>query len=128
MSPVDVLETIAAHARLFDIATEAVIATTTSGEIVYWNDTATRLYGWPRDEVLGRNILDVTPTEATREQAAEIMQSLLAGRSWSGEFGVRRRNGDYFLARVQDIPVRLQSGELAGIIGVSIPANQPAQD
>lgn len=115
-------EVISAHARLFDTHRQAVIATTLEGRVVYWNDTAARIYGWSAGEVLGRDILDVTPTAISRDTAAEIMHSLRAGRSWSGQFPVRRSDGAEFIAEVRDIPVQDPRGELIGVVGVSVPA------
>jgi PAS domain S-box-containing protein len=68
-----------------------VIATDPEGRIRYWNRFAERLYGWPAEEVLGRNIVDVTPSSASKEQATKLLERLMSGESWSGEFLVQRR-------------------------------------
>ena len=113
-----------AHARLFDIPGQAVIGTTTDGIILYWNAAAELLYGWPAAEAMGRNVVDVTPTDVSREEANAIMQTLQKGRTWVGEFNVRTRTGSEFRAYVQDVPVRDPSGTLVGIVGVSSPATE----
>jgi PAS domain S-box-containing protein len=105
--------------QLLDAVEQAVVATTPEGEIVLWNRCAERLYGWPAHEAVGRNILDVAPAEMSREQAAMIMDELRAGRAWSGEFRVRRRDGATFQAWVADAPVVDEEGRLIGIVGVS---------
>lgn len=121
--PSDLSAAIADRASLFDVAGQAVIATTADGRIVYWNDSASLIYGWAKADVLGRDILNVTPANNSAEQGAGIMAQLRNGRTWSGEFCVRRRDGTEFLAKVRDIPVRNDVGELIGIVGVSEPAN-----
>lgn len=60
-------EAIRKHARLFDIAAQAVIGTTVEGRIVYWSDRAVSLYGWTASEVVGQNIVDITPAEIAQE-------------------------------------------------------------
>jgi PAS domain S-box-containing protein len=105
--------------QLLNAVDQAVVATTPEGEILLWNRCAERLYGWPADEAVGRNILDVAPAEMSREQAAMIMDELRAGRAWSGEFRVRRRDGGSFQAWVADTPVVDGEGRLIGIVGVS---------
>lgn len=117
--PAGAAEAVRAHAQLFDIPAQAVIATTIDGRIVYWSNAAARLYGWAEREVLGRDILDVTPTVMTREVAAQIMDELRAGRVWNGHFKVRGRDGLEFRASVRDVPVRDGTGNLVGIVGVS---------
>ncbi len=46
--------------------------------------------------------MEVTPSEELLEQAEEIMAEILAGRSWSGEFVVRRKDGTTFPAIATD--------------------------
>lgn len=106
-------------AQLFDTEQQAVIGTVLSGQIVYWNRAAQRLYGWAPDEVIGRNILEVTPSDVSREQAETIMTTLRMGRSWRGDFLVRGKDGKEFRATVRDLPVQDSSGELVGMVGTS---------
>ncbi|HEX8681636.1 MAG TPA: PAS domain S-box protein, partial [Ardenticatenaceae bacterium] len=104
---------------LLNTVGQAVIATDIDGSILYWNHFAESLYGWSSSEVLGRNIVEVTPSEASKEQALELMARLRAGEGWSGEFLVRRRDGSSFPALVNDSPIKDENGQLVGIIGVS---------
>src|SRR5918997_5378135 len=112
-------EQIRFKARLLDAVGQAIIATNQRGTIIYWNRAAEELYGWPKEEVMGRPIVEVTPSQEMLERAEEIMSELRAGRSWSGEFVVQRKDGSTFPAMVTDTPVRDEQGNLAGIIGVS---------
>ena len=80
---------------------------------------AEELYGWAEEEALGRNVVDVTPTEASKEQAAEIMAHLRNGERWKGEFPVRRRDGSTFPAIVSNTPLQDEDGNLTAIIGVT---------
>jgi len=57
-------EAVLRAAREHDKGREAVIATDAAGTIVYWNEQASFLYGWEPEDVLGRNVLDVTPTRS----------------------------------------------------------------
>jgi PAS domain S-box-containing protein len=111
----------AAHfqAKLLDAVGQAVIATDMDGVITYCNPAAEALYGWSRQEMLGRTIYEVTVPQASQDQAAEIMTQLQSGKSWSGEFLVQRRDGTVFSAFVTDTPILDDNGELVGIIGVS---------
>jgi PAS domain S-box-containing protein len=119
---------IRAHAKLFDTDRQAVIATTVSGEIVYWNGAAEAIYGWKESEVSGRYVNHVTPTEMSRGDGERIMKALQAGRTWAGHFRVRSRAGKEFGVKVRDIPLRGGSGELIGIIGISTPTADTSVD
>ena len=107
------------QAQLLDAVGQAVIATDLSGEIIYWNRAAERVYGWTKDEALGRNVLDVTPIQEFIEQAEEIMASLRKGEEWSGEFIVQRRDGSSFHAIVTDFPLYDEQGNLIGVVGIT---------
>ncbi|HEU4596866.1 MAG TPA: CHASE domain-containing protein [Pyrinomonadaceae bacterium] len=113
-------EAISFQARLLDTVEQAVIATDLEGRIIYWNDYAGKLYGWAAAEAVGRPIVEVTPADTSREQAAEIMESLLDGKAWSGEMTLRRRDGTTFPALVTDTPIHDDKGKLVGTVGVSV--------
>jgi PAS domain S-box-containing protein len=113
-------EAIRFQAHLLDTVEQAVIATDLDGIITYWNRFAEMLYGWTSAETVGRNIMEVTPANTSRDQASEIMSRLTKGESWSGEILVRRRDGTTFPATVTDSPVFDEKGTLIGIVGVSV--------
>lgn len=113
--------------RMLDAVGQAVVATDPVGTIIYWNEAAEELYGWSAEKVIGRTITDVTPTDATVEQARDIMASLQRGEAWEGEFRVRRRDGTEFPAYVTDTPVFDECGRLAAVIGVSIDLSERNQ-
>jgi PAS domain S-box-containing protein len=108
-----------AESRLLDALGDAVIITDPQGQIASWNRGAEELYGWTADEAVGRNIIDVTPSELSRPQAEEILGQLARGEAWQGQFLLRRRDGSTFVARVSDAPLLDAEGNLRGIIGVS---------
>ncbi|MEA2203307.1 MAG: hypothetical protein QOE77_83 [Blastocatellia bacterium] len=113
-------DAIAFQARLLSAVEQAVIATDLDGTIVYWNSFAEHLYGWTATEAVGANILEMTPAEDTRTQATEVLSVLQAGKSWAGEFSVRRKDGSVFPAMITDSPIFNESGALTGIVGVSV--------
>ncbi|HBY76461.1 MAG TPA: hypothetical protein DEG47_05505, partial [Cyanobacteria bacterium UBA11148] len=115
------------QARLLEVVEHAIIATDVSGCITFWNRFAETLYGWSAREVLGRNIIDVTPSKISQAQATEIMSSLNQGKSWSGEFWVQRRDGTSFPALVTDSPIYDEEEQLIGIVGISVDISERKQ-
>jgi PAS domain S-box-containing protein len=101
---------------------QSVIMTDLDGRITFWNEAAEKLYGWRGDEVIGRNILEVTPTADSAADAKDIISRLKAGERWVGDFQVRHKDGHWFLANVVTAPVYDHSGTLMNIMGVSQPA------
>ena len=96
-----------------------MIITSPDGIVVTWSPYAETLYGWTAAEAIGRSILELTPSPDAADQAAEVIERLRAGESWSGEFPVQRKDGTTFIAFVTDTPVRDDDGEIVAIVGVS---------
>ena len=109
-------------ARSRDTSGAAVIATDAAGTIVYWNEGAAFLYGWEAEEALGRNVLDVTPTRNSTNEAAQIMEELRLGQEWTGEFIVKRRDGTPLIAHVSNFLVR-EKEVVIGVVGISRPTS-----
>lgn len=115
------------QARLLSTVEHAIIATDLTGAITYWNHSAEVLFGWPATDVLGRNVLTVTPAEPADQLADGIMPRLQCGERWSGEVLLRRRDGSTFLAIVTSAPIYDSSGVLIGIVGSSTDITARAQ-
>lgn len=107
------------QAHLLEQVQAAVIATDMQGEVIHWNEHAERLYGWSREEVVGRDITELTIGPEETGVAAEIMEQLRAGKSWEGEFVTRRKDGSTFPAYVTDSLIHDTQGNAIGIVGVS---------
>lgn len=107
------------QSRLLESVGQSVIATKPDGEIFYWNKKAEEIYGWTKEEVLGKNIIEVTPTLLEKDVAIKIMEELRKGNGWSGEFLVKNKKGDLFPSQVTNQPFFDINGNLEGIIGVS---------
>lgn len=107
------------HAHLLDCVTQAVVATDLHGLVIYWNRFAETLFGWTTEEALGRHVIDLTAAAEWSAQSSHVLETLMRGEKWSGEFHVRNRHGRAFIASVTNWPLLDDDGKLAGVIGVS---------
>ncbi|MEJ7847971.1 MAG: PAS domain S-box protein [Pyrinomonadaceae bacterium] len=108
------------QAHLLDTVEQSAIATDLEGIVIYWNRFAEKLYGWTAAEAIGQNILELTTPDIMNKQGEAIMSHLRHGKSWSGEFNVKRRDGAVFPAHVMNSPIENEFGELTGIVGISV--------
>src|SRR6202165_3617751 len=71
------------RADLLDLASEAIMVRDSAGIIAFWNSGAEVLYGWKREEVLGKNVHQILRTQLPF--SSEDIESCLAvdGR-WEG--------------------------------------------
>lgn len=112
-------EAIRFQAHLLDTVEQAVVATDTVGQIVYWNRFAETLYGWREEEAIGRLALDLMLAGESDEQALEIYSRLERGESWTGEVYVHHRRGESFWAHTSISHIYDTDGNLIGFVGLS---------
>ncbi|KAL2338950.1 hypothetical protein Fmac_013396 [Flemingia macrophylla] len=87
--------------------------------VIYWNRSAENLYGYTAEEALGKdgNELLVDPRDLAL--ANDTVNRVMMGESWTGQFPVKDKTGEKFLAVATNTPFYDDDGSLAGIICVS---------
>ena len=80
------------EARLLDLSSEAIFIRDTQDRITYWNGGAEALYGWSREEALGRSPFDLLKTELPLA-SSEIYVALERAGTWQGELVHTSRDG-----------------------------------
>jgi PAS domain S-box-containing protein len=113
--------------KVLALVEQSVIVTDLAGVAIYMNPCAERLYGWKSGEGIGRNIVETNVPDITKKEVEELLVSLRAGKTWSGELTVQRCDGTRFLASVTDTPFHDEQGELVGIIGISSDISERAR-
>ncbi len=80
---------------LIEHALDAVVFMDESGRIVEWNPRAEELFGWARDEALGRTVGELIVLPRFRESHERWMERFSAGDQIDGRFYLlgRRRDG-----------------------------------
>ncbi|UKA62086.1 EAL domain-containing protein [Arthrobacter sp. FW306-04-A] len=85
---------------------QSVIALDRSWRVVYWNRASERLYGYSAGEVRGRKITELSIIAGPEATGGEIADTLTSGRTWSGEYWMRHRDGRKFPIHATVAPVR----------------------
>jgi len=84
------------HSTMLDEVDVAVMATDLDGRMTHWNRGAERLFGWTREQALGRDTAELELTlDTSPPTGAE--GPLRVGR-WEGQFKGHRRDGGEFPA------------------------------
>jgi PAS domain S-box-containing protein len=78
------------QAELLELSHDAIIARAADGEILYWNSGAEDLYGWNREEVIGKNIHEIL---ATKTSPAEFSKALGEHGYWAGHLRHTAKDG-----------------------------------
>ncbi|MGH2557014.1 MAG: PAS domain S-box protein, partial [Actinomycetota bacterium] len=108
------------EAYLLDQVQAAVTTTDLTGAITHWNRGAETLFGWTKEEALGRDFRELFISPSDAEVANEIRDAVLTGSGWEGEFPIQRKDGHLVLAYSTLSPIRDGDGEVLGIVSVSV--------
>ncbi len=97
-------ETLRHHAALIEQTYDPLLVWEWHGPISFWNRGAERLYGFPREEAVGRTVHDLLRTNAPAgARSLEILERV--GR-WEGELRHISRDGETIIVDTRMILVR----------------------
>jgi two-component system, NtrC family, sensor kinase len=88
------------RAELLEVASEAIIVRDMRGAIQFWNAGAENLYGWRREEVLGRDLHRILRTVFPAPRA-EIDAALRSDGLWQGNLIQNTRDGSEIVVAFQ---------------------------
>ncbi len=86
-------EKLADQADLFETVQDAIVATDARLIITSWNQAAEELYGWKREEAIGRNAIQLFQSEASPQQRATALEQAVEAGISVGETVHRARDG-----------------------------------
>jgi PAS domain S-box-containing protein len=103
--------------QVVEQSTDSIVCSDAEFRIIYMNRSAEKLFGWSKEELLGKtpDIFDAEP--AADEIQKEIYASVLAGRGYLGEALNRRKDGSTFYCQFLVSPLFDIDGRLMGSIG-----------
>ncbi len=97
---------------------DSIIVTDLDGKIVFWNAGATALFGYLREEMLGKTPSLLYPDSANLHLPSDLAR-ILAGEPYTGEWKARRKDGTEIWVDIQTIVMRDPQGLPLGFVGVS---------
>src|SRR6202171_6494132 len=86
-------QALAERARLLDLSNDAILVRDGTDRITYWNQSASELYGYRREEAVGRVSHELLRTEFP-EPLERITEQLHHDNRWNGELIHRHKDGD----------------------------------
>ncbi|MGE5495235.1 MAG: GAF domain-containing protein [Burkholderiales bacterium] len=104
--------------RLLSNVTDAIAAYDKDKKIIYWNETAQKIYGWSGQEILGRpadEMFCIGKAESLRHNA---VKDALLERSCSGEISICHKNGRLIHTEVHTKVFTGEDGAFNGAVAV----------
>jgi two-component system cell cycle sensor histidine kinase/response regulator CckA len=107
------------QALMFETVGDAVLVMDLTGRILDWNPAAHRLFGYTREEMIGRPVTTVHDPDLAGRLEDEIQASLRSDYRWAGELPFQRKDGSRGLADVVVVAQLDEKGEAVAWIGVN---------
>jgi PAS domain S-box-containing protein len=104
------LETASRLAAIVESSDDAVISKSLDGTVLTWNPAAERMYGFQREEMIGRTIYDLIPDELKAEEQRILEQVSRGEHVAHYETFRRRKNGTHVDISLTLSPIRDANG------------------
>ncbi|MDD1523228.1 MULTISPECIES: PAS domain S-box protein [Bradyrhizobium] len=106
--------------NIVETSLDAFVQTDETGSILNWNSQAEQLFGWRRDEVLGKSTIDLIVAESERERVRAGLKQFLAEEDGTTlnrrrELMCRRRDGKEFRAELSVTALKRREGLLFNV-------------
>ncbi len=110
-------EQIEEQAALLNKTQDAIIVRSLEGGILFWNKGAERMYGWVREEVLGRNVGELL--YANPRWFEEIENLAIRRGEWSGEIQHLAKDGSELTVETRLTLVRDNDGNPKSVLAIN---------
>lgn len=97
-----------------------VVITDTDGSIEYVNHHFCETTGYSTEEAIGQNPRILKGTKTPREVFVELWSTITQGKTWSGEFQNRKKDGSTYWAYAVISGLRDDAGEIRHYVGVQV--------
>jgi diguanylate cyclase (GGDEF)-like protein/PAS domain S-box-containing protein len=105
-------------ASVFTHVREGIGITDTEGNVLDVNAAFTRITGYEREEVLGRNMNILHSGRQSEEFYRDMWRALIENGYWAGELWNRRKNGEVYSESIAISAVSDARGERQGYVAV----------
>lgn len=95
-----------------------IMITDTHGLIEYVNPKFTSLTGYSQEEVIGKKPRLFSSERNRREIYDDLWRTILAGKTWKGEFSNRKKNGDLYWESASISPIFDDDGSIVKFVAV----------
>jgi diguanylate cyclase (GGDEF)-like protein/PAS domain S-box-containing protein len=103
-----------------EAAANAIVITDSLGSIMWVNSAFTRMTGYSKEEVLGKNPRLLKSNEHPENYYAELWSTISSGKHWRGEITNKRKDGTTYIEEMTITPVIRDSSNPANRYFIAI--------
>jgi PAS domain S-box-containing protein len=104
--------------HVFSHMDESIIVTDLEGAIIDWNPASERMFGYTKEQILGKSVFLLTETEKSGYVETESKQTLSDGDVWQGEHEYVRSDGSKGVAFTVFAQLKDDEGTVYGTVGL----------
>jgi PAS domain S-box len=97
---------------------DAVIVYDLQGKVIYWNEGAESIYGYLREEIMGKNVKTLY-WNRNEEVFASDLEKIIEMEEYAGEWEGKRKDGSKVFVDIRETVMFDKNRNIIGIIGVS---------
>ena len=102
--------------KIMEPSPVSVMITDLKGNIEFVNDKFEQISGYTREEVIGKNPRILKSGNTSPDEYKEMWNTLMAGKTWRGEFSNRRKDGEIYYEFAVISPLMDRSGKIKSLI------------
>jgi len=103
-------------ATIIEYSTEAILSRSMDKRIISWNSGAEKLFGYNKEEAIGKTFTELGYVKLTGTEVLEIERQVLETGVWKAEMNYFHKNGSSFFGSVTGNAIKNQKGEPTAII------------
>jgi len=107
------------QALIFENLTDGVIVTDLDRRIIDWNRAAEKMFGYPKEEVLGKTTVLLHPPAEVEAIRDEIINGVRQQGRWFGEINIVRKDGSRGVTETIVANLYDRQGQPVGRIGIN---------
>jgi PAS domain S-box-containing protein len=115
------------QADTFWEVSKSIIVTDLQGKIIYWNEGASRLFGYTAEEMLGQTPALLYP-RFERKQLGYDLEQIRNGKDYTGLWKGRRKDGTTVWVDIKTTVLRDSQGKMIGYIGTAQDTSERKQE
>ena len=115
------------QASLLDKAQDAIMVSGLDRKVAYWNKGAERLYGWTRDEAMGRVTTELFYVSGGPDEANTAYEAVLRMGEWTGELRPVTKSGQAVIVESRFTLVRDRHGQPHSVLSIDTDVSERRQ-
>ncbi|MGH9825867.1 MAG: hybrid sensor histidine kinase/response regulator, partial [Blastocatellia bacterium] len=106
------------QANMLDHARDAILLRSLDDDVLFWNKSAERIYGYSSEEVIGTDVRRLMHRERIAEYE-EAKKALLTNGEWSGELKQNTKSGKVIVAESRWTLIRDDAGNPRSVLSIT---------